>query len=53
MPSTTTSSLDAVSVGCAPLVLGCSGDVGSGPPPSGSSDSGRLSPMSRSLAFIA
>ena len=51
--STTTSSLDAVSVGCAPEVPGCSGDVGSGPPPSGSSDSGRLSPISRSFAFIA
>ncbi len=29
------------------------GLVGSGPPPSGSSESGRLSPISRSLAFIA
>ena len=42
-----------MSVGCAPEVPGCSGDVGSGPPPSGSRDSGRLSPISRSLAFMA
>ena len=52
LASRTTSSLLAVSVGCAPLVPGNRLLAGSGPPPSGSSESGRLSPINRSLASM-
>ena len=53
LASTTTSSLDAVSVGCAPEVPGMQRRRRQRAAAVGSSDSGRLSPMSRSFAFIA